>query len=150
LRNIPFGTYGITMISPFQPDNPHALPNDTLPAIPSSTRSQRHLQGDFHPRAAVVRIEDPLRPALSDRIKKLFCQLQGGRMGTRGEEDVSIPPCRFSSGHGQTGMSVSMRLSVRVASGRNVQRTGSRKEKAITRTHVNQLALPSKRGFNML
>jgi hypothetical protein len=66
-------TYRIAMISPLQPDNPHVLPNDTLPAIPSSARPQRHLQGDFHPRAAVVRVEDPLRPTRSDRIKPLFC-----------------------------------------------------------------------------
>lgn len=71
-------------------------------------------------------------------------------MGTRGEEDVTIPPCRFGSGHGQTRMSVSVRLSAHVASGRNIQRTCIRKDKSISKTHVNQLALPSKRGFNML
>jgi hypothetical protein len=71
-------------------------------------------------------------------------------VGTRREEDVSIPSCRFGSGHGQTRMSVSVCLSVHVVMGRNAQRPCSRKQKGIPKTHVNQLALPSKRGFNML
>lgn len=96
------------MISAPKANHPDFLSILPTPAISPSGRPQTHFEGYLDTCTAIVRVEDPLGPAIPNCGDELLCKIQRWTMCTRGEQDVTISSSSLSGSKGKRFIGMTM------------------------------------------